>query len=161
MACAGALPGAGHEERHLLPEKQVPWPQFSGSARTGNLPRSNPSCVRLRVRIGRRPRRGLVLCGRCPCSASLFPPQAAVACAAIPVRVTGFLPSQGLHIKKSTRFLRSRCLGRSFQVLPARGISRALKTFRRNVFVRRSKRRTRAFRFPYGSPGFCPPKGCT
>ena len=67
-----------------------------------------------------------------------------------------FSPIGGANIKKSTCFFGSRCFLHVFQILPVRGISRALKTVHWTVFVRRSKRRTRAVRFPYGSPGFCP-----
>ena len=75
---------------------EIPRPRTAASKRRllpSPSPAADPSCVRLRARIGRHPCTRLVLCDRCPCFGSLFPPQAAVACAAIPVRVTGSVPS--------------------------------------------------------------------
>ena len=84
---------------------------------------------------GRAPERGLPSAAAAPAPAPCFRRRRRSPAQQCPHGSPGLCPHPGLDIKKSTCFLRSRCLVRIFQVLPARGISRALKTFRRNVFA--------------------------
>ena len=94
---------------------------------------------------------GRRLCDRCPCFGSLFPPQAAVASAAVRVLRAcnpNTSPHSGIrcgHLPPNPANCR----------IP-RGLSRALKRLRRSLFARRSGRRARAVLVPDGAPTLRP-----
>ena len=97
---------------------------------------------------------GRRLCDRCPCFGSLFPPQAAVASAAVRVPVCTNSTSRTIATKKQPYAFRKAAptSGPADRRIP-RGLSRALKRLRRSLFAGRDAGRpARAVLVPDGAP---------